>query len=58
MVFSVVLAAVYVYLFPSLLAVILRHPDPYGVVFVNLAMAWSIIGWFLVLIWALDVKWK
>lgn len=50
-----VLAAAYVYFFPTFLAILRKHDDPKGVLFVNLAIAWSVIGWFLVLIWALDV---
>lgn len=48
------LIAGYVYFFPSILAVIVRHANPAGVFFVNLAIAWTFIGWFLVLAWVFD----
>jgi hypothetical protein len=50
-----VLAAAYVYLFPSFIAFVLRHKEAKAVLFVNMAIAWSVLGWFLVLLWALDV---
>lgn len=49
-------AVSYVYFFPAILARILKHADAGAILFTNLALAWSIMGWFLVLIWALDVK--
>ncbi|PIR82198.1 hypothetical protein COU20_03505 [Candidatus Kaiserbacteria bacterium CG10_big_fil_rev_8_21_14_0_10_59_10] len=50
----IAIAVVYVYFFPTILAVYLRHANPGGVFFVNLLLAWSVVGWFLSLIWALD----
>lgn len=50
------LATVYVYFFPAILAYILRHKEAGGILFANLAIAWSVLGWFMVLAWALDVK--
>ena len=50
------LAILYVYFFPAILALILRHQEPGAVLFTNIAIAWSVFGWFMVLAWALDVK--
>lgn len=48
------LAILYVYFFPTILAFILRHINPWAVMYVNLSIGWTVIGWFAVLVWAFD----
>jgi hypothetical protein len=56
MLFGIFLAVAYVYFFPAALAYILGHKEAGGILFANIAIAWSVLGWFMVLAWALDVK--
>lgn len=52
--YIVIAAALFVYFFPSILAVILRHANPGGIFYVNLAIGWTIIGWFVLFVWVFD----
>lgn len=54
MVYLYVAMATYVYFFPGILALIRRHPNAGGVIFTNLAIAWTIIGWFVLYVWVFD----
>lgn len=54
MIYLVVAAIIFVYFFPSYLAFAFRHADWKGVFFVNLAIGWTIIGWFACLVWVFD----
>lgn len=45
-----------IYMFPSTIAAHRRHNDLTGVMIFNLATGWTIIGWFVVLVWALYGK--
>lgn len=49
-------AVLYVYFFPAIIAFIRGHEDAGGVLFANLALGWTVVGWFAVLVWGLDVK--
>ena len=40
------------YFLPTFIAVIRRKSSAAGVFFLNLFLGWSIIGWFVALIWA------
>ena len=44
----------YVYFFPAILAAIIRHNYAGAVFYTNLAIGWTFIGWFAVLVWAFD----
>ncbi|MBI5456124.1 superinfection immunity protein [Candidatus Kaiserbacteria bacterium] len=48
--------ALFVYFFPTYLAFVRGHVDWKGVFFTNLAIAWTIVGWFVLFIWAFDVE--
>lgn len=48
----------YVYFFPSYLAWALRHVDWKGIMFTNLAIGWTILGWFILLVWVFDTTKK
>ncbi len=41
----------FVYLFPGLLAIVLRKPDWPGMFIFNFLIGWTVFGWFLVLNW-------
>ena len=45
---------IFVYLFPTYVAVVLRHVDWKGVFFVNFLFGWTILMWFVALVWAID----
>jgi hypothetical protein len=47
-------AVTFVYLFPTYLALVRKHVDWQGVLFVNILIGWTIVGWFILLVWALD----
>lgn len=47
-------AAIFVYLFPTYLALVRKHIDWKGVLFVNILIGWTVLGWFILLVWALD----
>lgn len=49
-----VLAALYVYFFPTILAIIIRHINPGAIFFTNLAIGWSVLGWFCMFAWVFD----
>lgn len=51
---AVVAGIFYVYFFPGILAFLLRHVDWKGVLWTNLLIGWTIVGWFILLVWALD----
>lgn len=54
--YLVVAAATFVYFFPTYLAIVRRHVDWKAVFFTNLAIGWTIIGWFILLVWSFDNK--
>jgi hypothetical protein len=45
----------YVYFFPSILAYIWGHNYKGALWYVNLAIGWTVIGWFACLVWAFDL---
>jgi hypothetical protein len=47
---------VFVYFFPTYLAIVLNHVDWKGVFFTNLLIGWTILGWFLLIVWAFDTE--
>ena len=47
-------AFAFVYFFPTYLAFALGHVDAKGVFFNNVCFGWTIVGWFIALIWALQ----
>ncbi len=53
--FFIIMCVLYVYFFPTILAIILGHANARGVAFVNLLLGWTILGWFLTCIWAVDI---
>lgn len=53
---AIVIGALYVYFFPGILALLLGHVDWKGVLFTNLLIGWTIVGWFILLVWALDTN--
>jgi hypothetical protein len=54
----VTIGILYVYFFPGILALILHHVDWKGVLWTNLLIGWTIVGWFILLVWALDTERK
>jgi Superinfection immunity protein/Resolvase, N terminal domain len=48
--------ALLVYLFPTLIAFIRRHPSRWGIAVVNVAFGWVFMGWILALVWAVSAK--
>lgn len=49
-------AVTFVYLFPTYLALVRKHVDWKGVLFANILIGWTVIGWFILFVWALDTN--
>lgn len=45
------LLGVALYLLPTIIACIRKHPSKRSIFFINLFFGWSVIGWILVAIW-------
>ena len=41
------------YWLPTLVAIVRRTPSALGVAAINFFLGWTVIGWFLALVWAL-----
>ena len=50
------LAVILVYLVPSIIAQRYQHPKQPAILMLNMALGWTIVGWVIALIWALDAK--
>lgn len=50
------LAIVLVYLVPTIIAQRYRHPKQPAILMLNMALGWTIVGWVVAFIWALDAK--
>jgi hypothetical protein len=48
------LAIILVYLVPSIIAQRYQHPKQPTILLLNVALGWTIVGWIVALIWALD----
>jgi lysylphosphatidylglycerol synthetase-like protein (DUF2156 family) len=48
------LAIILVYLAPSIIAQRYQHPRQPAILMLNVALGWTIVGWVVALIWALD----
>jgi hypothetical protein len=48
----ITIALLLIYLLPTVFAIKWRHRRWYGVALFNLALGWTIIGWFLAFNWA------
>lgn len=48
------LAIVLVYLVPSIIAQRYQHPKQPAILMLNVALGWTIVGWVVALIWALN----
>jgi hypothetical protein len=54
--FAIQLAAVLVYLAPSIIAQRYQHPKQPLILMLNVALGWTIIGWIAALVWALKAQ--
>jgi Superinfection immunity protein len=50
--FTVFFCALFLYLLPSVIATMKRHPYGVGVMLLNLFLGWTIIGWVGALVWS------
>ncbi len=50
------LAIILVYLVPSIIAQRYRHPKQPAILMLNMALGWTIVGWVVAFIWALNAK--
>jgi hypothetical protein len=50
------LAIVLVYLVPSIIAQRCQHPKQPAILMLNVALGWTIVGWVIALIWALNAN--
>ena len=50
------LAIVLVYLVPSIIAQRYQHPKQPAILMLNVALGWTIVGWVVALIWALNAN--
>ena len=53
---AIQLAAVLVYLAPSIIAQRYQHPRQPLILMLNVALGWTIIGWIAALVWALKAR--
>ena len=44
----------FVYFFPTYVAIVMRHQDWKGVFGLNVLWGWTILMWFVILFWSLD----
>ena len=49
---AIVLVAIPIYFFPSVIAIARNHQKVVPIFWVNLACGWTLIGWVLVLVWS------
>ena len=47
-------AAIFVYFFPSYLAIVMRHRDWKGVLGLNILWGWTVVMWFILVFWSLN----
>ena len=47
------LAIILIYLAPSIIAQRYQHPKQPVILMLNVALGWTIVGWFIALVWAL-----
>ena len=52
---SILLTLFLLYWLPTIIAVVRHAPSALGVAMVNFFLGWTVIGWFLALVWALAV---
>lgn len=45
-----------VYFFPSFMGLAFRHKDWGGIILFNFLIGWTVVGWFLVLNWAVGTS--
>ena len=50
--FLTLLISVSVYLAPTFSAFFLRHPRRWFIAVLNVLFGWSVIGWFILIVWA------
>jgi len=50
------LAIILVYLVPTIVAQRYQHPKQPAILMLNVALGWTIVGWVVALIWALDAN--
>lgn len=50
------LAAVLVYLAPSIIAQRCQHPKQTNILMLNVALGWTVVGWVVALVWALRAR--
>ncbi len=48
------IAIILVYMVPSIIAQRYQHPRQPAILVLNVALGWTIVGWIVALIWALD----
>jgi lysylphosphatidylglycerol synthetase-like protein (DUF2156 family) len=48
------IASILVYLAPSIVAQRYQHPRQPAILMLNVALGWTIVGWVVALIWALN----
>lgn len=53
-----IIAVVTVYLMPSIIACYRRHRNAVPITLVNALFGWTVIGWFLALIWGMTCNVK
>jgi len=49
----VFLPTIAVYCLPTFIAVFRKHPNRRAIIWVNMLLGWSLIGWIVTMIWAL-----
>lgn len=46
------LVIIIVYLFPTIVAVSKKRTNTSAILLVNVALGWTLLGWFIALVWA------
>jgi len=54
----VVLVAIVTYAVPSIVAYRRKHPRKAWIVSVSLLLGWTVVGWFVAIIWAIPPEWS
>ncbi|ETD27840.1 superinfection immunity protein [Helicobacter canis] len=48
----IIIASIFIYFLPSLIAMFSHHRDRFLILIINVFFGWSVLGWFIALIWS------
>jgi len=53
-VFLIVVIGIFLYLLPAIVAIRTKHPRRVAITFLTVVLGWTVIGWFVLLLWSLN----